>query len=271
VAVVASLSYVYAQLPLNLDIAEPQASLLYDADKNLLTTFDRGVDRRKIEVEDMPDHLVQAVLAAEDERFYRHRGVSFLAILRAAIANVTGGQIEQGGSTITQQYVRNVLPEVGTEQTLTRKVKEVLLSIKLEQRLPKADILERYLNTIYLGEGAYGVEAAAQTYFGKHARNLEVPESATLAGLISGPEIFDPVDNPEESTARRNYVLDRMVEMRFLSTAEAARFKSTKIRTVEQRSLYQELQGSAYYVDYTKRWLERKFHGKTFRGGLRVA
>jgi penicillin-binding protein 1A len=270
VALFSALAYVYAKLPLNLDISEAQTSLLFDRHRNLLTTFDKGIDRRKIELEQVPGHLLEAVIASEDERFFEHSGVSVMAIIRATLANLTGGRIEQGGSTITQQYVRNVLPEVGTEQTITRKVKEVLLSIKLEQRLPKDDILERYLNTIYLGEGAYGVEAAAQTYFGKHARNLEVPESATLAGLISGPEIFDPVDNVEESTARRNYVLDRMVEIGFLGTDEAARYKSTKIRTVEQKNPYQQLQGTAYYVDYTKRWLERKFHGKTFRGGLRV-
>jgi membrane peptidoglycan carboxypeptidase len=270
VALFSALAYVYAKLPLNLDISEAQTSFLFDRDKELLTTFDKGIDRRKIDLEQMPDHLIEAVIAAEDERFFQHAGVSVMAIIRAAIANVTGGEIEQGGSTITQQYVRGVLPEVGTERTITRKIKEVLLAIKLEQRLSKTDILERYLNTIYLGEGAYGVEAASQTYFGVHARNLDVPQSATLAGLISGPEIYDPIDNKEEALVRRNYVLDRMAELELLTVSEAARYKGQKIETVEPSNPYVELGGTAYYVDYTKRWLERKFHGKTFRGGLRV-
>lgn len=269
VAVISALTYVYSQLPLNLDLPEPQTSLLLDSKGNLLTTFDKGVDRRKIELEEMPEHLIEAVLAAEDERFFRHSGVSFLAILRAGIANVTGGEIEQGGSTITQQYVRNVFPEVGTERTVTRKVKEILLSIKLEQKLAKNDILERYLNTIYLGEGAYGVEAAAQTYFGKHARNLELVESATLAGLISNPETFNPIDSPENAKVRRDYVLDRMVELGLLAESEAA---SLKAQPVEVNPVERGYAGSpgAYYIDYTRRWLQARFHGRTYRGGLKV-
>jgi penicillin-binding protein 1A len=270
VAFFSALAYVYSKLPLDLDIPEAQTSFLFDRDNEPLTTFDKGIDRRKIELEDMPGHLIQAVIAAEDERFYQHGGVSIAAIIRAAWANITGGHIEQGGSTITQQYVRNVFPEVGTERTITRKIKEVLLAIKLEHALSKNEILERYLNTIYLGEGAYGVEAAAQTYFGVHARNLDVPQAATIAGLIAGPETFDPHDNPSDATVRRDYVLDRMAQLGFITPAEVTRYEAHKVHAIEPPNPYEELGGTAYYVDYTKRWLERRYHGKTFRGGLRV-
>jgi penicillin-binding protein 1A len=269
IATFSALGYVYSKLPLDLDIPEAQSTFLFDRDGAVLTTFDKGVDRRKVELKTVPDHLVQAVLAAEDERFFRHGGVSLLAIIRATIANVTGGEIEQGGSTITQQYVRNVFPEVGTERTVTRKIKEVLLAIKLEQKLSKNDILERYLNTIYLGEGAYGVEAAAQTYFSTHARNLNLVESATLAGLISGPETFNPIDSKGDAVARRNYVLDRMAELGFISPSEAASLSNEPMKVVPRNSSYKGKPG-AYYIDYARQWLQSRFHGRTYRGGLRV-
>ncbi|MGH2724336.1 MAG: transglycosylase domain-containing protein [Actinomycetota bacterium] len=270
VAVVPALSFVYTQLPLQLDLPQDQTSILFDVNGKELTRFEAGVDRQPIDLEDMPRHLIEAVLAAEDAGFYRHGGVSVTGIIRAAWANVTGGEITQGGSTITQQYVRNVYPqEVGTERTYTRKIKEVLLAMKLERALSKDEILERYLNTIYLGEGAYGMEAAAQTYFGKRARGLNVLQSATLAGLISGPELFDPRDNPDNSAVRRNYVLDRMAQLGFLEPERAGRLKQKGVHTVGARKGF-ERSPAAYYIDYTRRYMERKYGGDTFTGGFRI-
>jgi penicillin-binding protein 1A len=269
VTVLAALTFVYAKLPLDLKIKQDQTTNLYDRDGNLLTTFDAGVDRQNISIKKMPIVLREAVIAAEDEDFYTHSGVDLIAIVRAGWSNLTGGGIEQGGSTITQQYVRNVYPEVGTERTVERKIKEALLAIKLERRLSKNQILERYLNTIYLGNGAYGVEAAAKTYFRVRTPRLNLVRSALLAGIISGPESFDPLDHPVDAKIRRDYVLERMAQLGFITEEEAAAAIHKPIK-VHQPGKGYEREPAAYYIDYSRRYLQEEFHGRTFTGGLRV-
>jgi penicillin-binding protein 1A len=269
VTVLAALTYVYAKLPLDLKVKQDQTTFLYDRDGNLLTTFDAGVDRKSISIDKMPIVLRQAMIAAEDEDFYTHSGVDMVAIVRAAWANVTGGEIEEGGSTITQQYVRNVYPEVGTERTVERKIKEALLAIKLERELSKNKILERYLNTIYLGNGAYGVEAASKTYFRVPARQLNLVRSALLAGIVSGPESFDPVDHPVDAKIRRNYVLERMAQLGFISEAEAQAAMRKPIKVHRPGKGY-EREPAAYFIDWTRRYLQDEYHGRTFTGGFRV-
>jgi membrane peptidoglycan carboxypeptidase len=268
--IIGALVYVYARLPLNLNVQQEQTSYLYDGGGRLLTTFEAGVDRTSINFNQMPQVLLQAVIAAEDEDFYEHSGVDLMAIIRAGWANLTGGEIEQGASTITQQYVRNVFPEVGTEVTIERKIKEILLAIKLERALPKNEIFRRYLNTVYLGKGAYGVEAAAETYFGINAGQLDLPQAATLAGVISGPEIFNPVDNPQEALGRRNWVFDRMIERGFVTEEQVARFREDRIETVDPRQPWAQKRETAYYIDYARRYLEDNYGGRTFTGGLTV-
>lgn len=265
-----ALAYVYAKLPLDLNVKEAQTSFLYDLDGDLLTTLEQGVDRRELAFEDMPSTIREAVIAAEDENFYEHKGVDLLAIVRAAWANFTGGSIEQGGSTITQQYVRNVFPEVGTERTIERKIKEVLLAIKLERKLDKDEILRRYLNTVYFGEGAYGIEAAAQTYFGGHARTLDLGQAATLAGLISGPELFDPVDNPAAARDRRNYVLGRMAELGFITQADANEEKGEPEITVVETPRSYEHRPSAYFIDWARRNLQKRYGRELYTSGYKI-
>jgi len=270
VIILSALVFVYARLPLDLNVKQQQTSFLFDyKEKKLLAAFEAGVDRTAIEFTQMPLVLREAVMAAEDEDFYRHSGVDLMAIIRAAWANFTGGRIEQGGSTITQQYVRNVFPEVGTERTIERKIKEVLLAIKLERALPKDEIFRRYLNTVYFGQGAYGVEAAAETYFGINARDLDLAQSATLAGLISGPSLYEPVDNPELAADRRNYVLDRMVQLGFATPSEIQPILNDPVTTVDPPKGYAK-SPSAYYIDYTRRWMEKHYGGRTFTGGFRI-
>ncbi|MGH2678729.1 MAG: transglycosylase domain-containing protein, partial [Actinomycetota bacterium] len=256
---IGSLAYVYARLPLNLNISQEQTSYLYSTDGRLLTTFEAGVDRTAINFNQMPVVLLQAVIAAEDEDFYEHSGVDMMAIVRAAWSNLTGGQIEQGASTITQQYVRNVFPEVGTEVTIERKIKEILLAIKLERALPKNEILRRYMNTVYLGKGAYGVEAAAEAYFGVSARALNLPQAAVLAGVISGPSLFNPVDNPRDALGRRNWVFDRMIEEGFITEEQAAPYRDDPIETVDPRQPWEQKRETAYYIDHTRRYLEEEY------------
>jgi penicillin-binding protein 1A len=265
-----ALAYVYFNLSLDVNVQQDQTSFLYDKNGRLLTAFEAGVDRTAIDFEDMPKVLLMATLAAEDEDFYRHNGVDLFAIIRAAWANVTGGRIEQGASTITQQYVRNVYPEVGTEVTVTRKIKEVLYAIKLENALSKNEILRRYLNTVYFGQGAYGVEAAAQTYFRTHAKNLDLLQSATLAGIIAGPAYYDPVDHPQAAQARRNFVLGRMVQLGFIELSQAESLADIPVEGVHEPKKGYLGKEEAYYIDWTRRWMEKKYGGETYTGGFRI-
>jgi penicillin-binding protein 1A len=263
-----TLWYVYA----NLDIPEAappiQTTYLYDRDGKLLTTLHGEVDRTLIPLSQMPEHLREAVIAVEDERFYEHPGFDPVGIARAAWTDVVAGGVVQGGSTITQQYVKNVY--TGGERTIGRKVREVLLAVKLEQELGKDEILESYLNTIYFGHGAYGVEAAAQTYWGIPAKQLNILQSATLAGVIQAPSTFDPAANPADSQVRRNYVLDQMADNGYLSAAKASQLKARPVRTNEQAQVVNY--DHAYFVDYARRYLQdnRRFGDSLFSGGYRI-
>ena len=265
-----TLAYLYVTIPLPPERVLQQTTFLFDRDGARMTSLEAEVDRTIIPLDRMPDHLRQAVLAAEDARFYSHPGISPIDIVRAAWADITGGEIRQGASTITQQLVRNVFPEVGLERTFTRKAKEAILALKLERELDKGQILERYLNTVYFGSGAYGVQAASRTYFGKPAGKITLSEAATLAGVIARPEAFSPNRDRGAALVRRNLVLDRMAELGYISPAEAAVAKGTEIETVTFEEGFAD-SPSAWFIDFTIDELERRFGAdKTYGGGLRV-
>lgn len=176
-------------------------------------------NRINVDLDEVPDVAVNAVIAAEDRDFFDHGGVDPVGIGRAALSDIRGSSAsQQGGSTITQQYVKNVY--LTSERTLTRKIKEAVMAIKLEQEVPKEQILESYLNTIYFGRGSYGIGAAARAYFAKDVSELSLPESALLAGLIRSPERAEPHKFPEEARRRRRTVLVAMVEEQMISEAE---------------------------------------------------
>jgi hypothetical protein len=196
-----------------------QGSRVYDRRGELLAEFYKE-RRTVVPVESLPEHLIQAVVAAEDKNFYGHAGVDWTAVARAVVVDAVRMRAVQGASTLTQQLARNLY--LSQERTLWRKVREMLLARKIEDRLDKQTILHQYLNLIYLGHGRYGVEEAAQFYFGKAAGKLTLPESAVLAGLIKGPEVFSPVKAPEKARARMEYVLRQMVAAGFLDEAAAA-------------------------------------------------
>jgi penicillin-binding protein 1A len=180
---------------------------VWTADGVLMGEF--GEERRDyVRIRDVPEQLRQAILAAEDDRFYEHRGVDYLGLARAAIANFTSGRRGQGGSTITMQIARTFF--LSSEKLYTRKLYEIALALKIESHLPKDRILEVYINQIFLGQRAYGFSAAAQTYFGKRMKDLSVAEMATLAGLPVAPSAYNPWVNPARAKARKNYVLSRM-------------------------------------------------------------
>lgn len=186
------------------------------ADGYLLGEF--GEERRSVvHIADVPPVLKQAILAAEDERFYEHPGIDPLGIVRAAIANVTSGGRGQGASTITMQVARNFF--LSREKTFNRKLYEILLALKIERSLSKDEILELYLNQIYLGQRSYGFAVAAKTYFGKSLGEITLPEAAMLAGLPKAPSAFNPIVNPARATLRQRYVLRRMVEAGFIDEA----------------------------------------------------
>lgn len=186
-------------------------STIFASDGETLARLYRQ-NRALISLDDLPDNLIDAVLAAEDARFYEHGGFDLRSIARAALVNLEKGEVVQGGSTITQQYVKNTYFR-HPARTFRRKARELRLSLEVERRFSKDEILERYLNTLYLGQGAYGVRAAAETFFGHGAQKLSLRESALLAAVIKSPAYYDPRDHPERARARRNYVLDRMEEL----------------------------------------------------------
>ncbi|MBS1235457.1 MAG: peptidase [Proteobacteria bacterium] len=189
---------------------------IYTSEGTLLAEF--GEERRiPIKVADVPPQLIQAILSAEDDAFYYHQGVDFQGILRAAINNLRRGRTSEGASTITMQVARNYF--LSPEKTYARKIKEVLLAFKIEREFSKSQILELYLNKIFLGSRAYGFAAAAQIYFGKNLNELALPEMALLAGLPKAPSRYNPIANPESALERRSYVLRRMLKLGLINEA----------------------------------------------------
>jgi penicillin-binding protein 1A len=194
-------------------------SQVFASDGTLLATLHGDENREPIALADVPQPVVQSILAIEDAEFYQHRGVNARALARALVENVSAGGVEQGGSTITQQLVKNAL--LTNERSLERKTREAVLALRLEQEMTKDEILETYLNTVYFGSGAYGVQAAAETYWGRNVQELSWAEGAMLAALISNPVAYDPTLYPEEATAQRAIAVDRLVSLGLLSRDDA--------------------------------------------------
>ena len=196
-----------------------QTSIIYDDQGNLITRLHGKENRTEITLDQVPDHLVNALIATEDQDFYTHHGINFKRIGKAAIVNITSGRKAQGASTLTQQLAR--VSFLYPEKTYERKIKEILLAFQLEMKYSKDEILEFYLNKVYFGSGAYGIQAAAQNYFGKNAQELDLAESAMLAGIVQSPSRLSPFRNYELAKARQKIVLHNMVDCNFI-TAQAA-------------------------------------------------
>src|SRR5947208_9551876 len=192
---------------------------IYTAEGTLIGEF--GEERRAVvAIADVPPQLKHAIIAVEDERFYQQPGIDYIVVLRAAYANLVAGGRRQGASTITMQVARNFF--LSSEKTLTRKLYEALLAFKIENNLGKDQILELYVNQIYLGQRAYGFAAASQIYFGKSLDKLTLPEAAILAGLPKAPSAYNPVANPQRARQRQQYVLRRMRELGHISEQQFA-------------------------------------------------
>jgi penicillin-binding protein 1A len=255
----------------------PEASLVYDRHHNLLLTF-ASEDRTYIRLDQMSSALVAAVVVAEDRHFYRHAGMDLIALARAAWVNIKARGIRQGASTITQQLVRQIA--LSPEKNLARKMREALLALRVERRFDKAEILEAYLNRIYLGSGHYGAEAAARGYFGKPASELTPAESALLAALIPCPTACSPRGTPAVATSRRNYVLGAMKAAGVLSDEAYAEAIASPVSLVRERhDPYTTLQGGdhhdevygLHFIEAVRRQVMQQFGSDdVLRGGLRI-
>ena len=252
-----------------------QTSFLYAADGSLITELHSAENRVVLRERDISPFMRDAAVAIEDRRFFVHHGVDIRAIARAAAVNTRAGEVVEGGSTITQQLVKNLY--VGEAETLRRKLDEASLAWQLEDRLSKDRILTKYLNTVYLGQGAYGVQSASQTYFSTDADDLSLAQSALLAGLIAAPNHFDPFVHPESAYGRRNVVLRLMLDERMIDPAayRAAVREPIVLRRGEPTEHYR----FPYFVDYFKEWfLTNQAFGPTrqdrykllFTGGLQI-
>ena len=274
-AALAGVAFVISRVPLPEADPPVETTFLYDANGTQLAELSGGENRTSVPLSQVSPHLVDAVLASEDRDFFSHPGVNFGAVARAALADLRGHAL-QGGSTITQQYVKQVY--LGSERTIARKVKEATLAIKLERKLSKQEILERYLNRIYFGRGAHGVEAAAAAYFGKDVHDLDVAESAYLAGLIRAPELADASSQPKEADRRRDLVLDALRAEHKISSAERARLASRPVSSfvrpradVVHDRITDPGSGTQYFVEYVRRLLADRFGDAAVNGGgLRV-
>jgi penicillin-binding protein 1A len=225
--------------------------------------------RTLLPLDEVPVQLVQAVLAAEDVRFYDHHGVDYPAILRAAKINYQAGRVVEGASTITQQVARNLLPEdIGTARNLRRKVREALLARAIEKRWTKRDVLETYLDFVFLGEGAYGMAAAAHAYFAKDVGALDLAESALLAGLIQAPGRLDPFHHRDAAKARRDEVLARMLRAHLIDEPTRARAAAQPIVLARARAAYGTL--VPWYTEQVRKLVKGAMPDELARGGLVV-
>ncbi len=229
--------------------------------------------REVISLDRVPNHLIQAFVAGEDARFFQHKGLDYLAILRALFRNIFSGEIVQGGSTITQQVVKSLL--LSPEKSFTRKIREAILAYKIEKYLTKEEILFLYLNQIYLGHGAYGIAAAAENYFGKNIEALNIAESALLAGLPQAPSKYSPYHHPQQAKKRQIYILNRMAEEGYISSNEAIKVAQAPyvLKNKEGGAIHElPLQSKAlHFVEYIRRYIEEKY-GKDalYKNGLQI-
>ncbi len=238
---------------------------IYSAEGLLIGEF--GEERRDfVKINETPTHLKQAILAAEDDRFYQHGGVDYIGILRAAYSNFNGGGALQGASTITMQVARNFF--LTKEKTLTRKFSEALLAFKIEHSLSKDKILELYINQIYLGQRSYGFSAAAQTYFGKSLDEINLAEAAMLAGLPKAPSRFNPVVNSKRAKIRQRYVLKRMHELDYISNEQFSMAEKQPLSI--HRQVRDFAMPAEYVVEMARQVIYQRFGEEAYTRGIKV-
>src|SRR5437588_8141405 len=214
--------------------AMPERNTVFDVDGKIYSRL-AGANRLRVSLDEVSPLFIDALLAREDTRFYQHPGVDWHGIFRALMRDILSGSAKEGASSITQQLARNSLPLGG--RNISRKLLEAMVAFRIEHEFTKKQLLELYVNRIYFGAGCYGVETASQAYFGKNASKLDLAEAALLAGLIRSPNRFSPLRNPDGAAAQRNAVLDRMVELKKITAAEAQQGRQAQINTHPKRLL----------------------------------
>jgi penicillin-binding protein 1A len=262
-----SLAVAFPNLPDISDLSDYRPKLplrVFSADGELLGEF--GEERRHLTpIQDIPKVMVDAILAIEDSRFYQHSGVDYLGIIRAGLANVNRVK-SQGASTITMQVARNVY--LSSEKTFTRKLYEILLTFKMEHMLSKDQILEIYMNQIFLGHRAYGFAAASETYFGKPLKDITIAEAAMLAGLPKAPSLYNPISNPKRARARQLHIINRMVENNFITAQEGAEAKKQVL--VYKNSLRNTPVHSEFITEMVRQLMFTQYGDETYSRGLNV-
>jgi membrane peptidoglycan carboxypeptidase len=250
-------------------------SIMYAADGTILQYLHGEEDRKPVAIDKVPKHVVTAVLDAEDERFFEHGPLDLRSMTRALVSNLEAGEIAEGGSTITQQLVKTAL--LNPKQNVNRKLQEASLAIRLERQMTKTEILERYLNTVYFGNGAYGLQAAAERYYQTDVDKLTIGQAVLLAGLIRNPVYADPYNNPEDARGRRDVIIDRMGRLGHITPEQVVELKTEPLPTPLPE---QEIEGSNYFTRHVVDQLlnDPKYLGGTesernrlvFRGGISI-
>jgi membrane peptidoglycan carboxypeptidase len=274
----------FDELPVNMKTPPlSQRTTILDADGGqIATVYSR--DRTVVDLKDISPYMQKAIIAIEDSRFYQHGAIDLKGVLRALNKNAQTGGVAEGASTLTQQYVKNVFVEEAgddptkvaqaTQQTIGRKIRELKYAIQVEEELGKKKILENYLNITFFGQQAYGIEAAAQRYFSKSAKDLNIPESALLAGIVQSPSRYDPVNDEREATKRRNVVLQRMAEVGDISEAEAERASKAPLGlrvSQPKNGCITAVSGAGFFCDYVREvFLNDPVFGKTKKDRARI-
>jgi membrane peptidoglycan carboxypeptidase len=260
---IAGALYLLARVPLPAVQPQTQTSFIYSADGTQLAAVNDGQNRVNVSLQAVPQVAIDAVVATEDHGFYQHGGIDLVGTIRALVSDLRGQGNLQGGSTITQQYVKQAY--LNSQRTLVRKVKEAALAIRLQRSLTKNQILERYLNTIYWGRGAYGIQAASQAYFGENVQQLTLPQAALLAGLIRGPELADPVSDPAVALGRRAESLASMVRYHKITQVEADAANAAPLPTTLPNASQQADNNidsnnhAQYFLNYVEQQLEQRY------------
>jgi len=247
------------------DYNPPIVTTVYSDDNRIIAEFYKEY-RKIVPLSKIPPMLKDAFLSAEDSRFYKHKGIDILSIIRAVVKNVEAGAIVQGGSTITQQVTKSFL--LTPEKSFRRKFKEAILAYKIDKAFSKDEILFLYLNQIYLGHGAYGVEAASLKYFGKSVGDLSLSECAILAGLPQAPTRYSPFKNIEKTRQRQIYVLNRMLEEKHITKAQHDEAINAKIKLTSKQNLFMEV--APHFSEHIRRYIEQKYGPDLLYGGLKI-
>ncbi|MBP2643066.1 MAG: penicillin-binding protein, family [Firmicutes bacterium] len=250
------------------DLQSAASSQIFDINGKLITTIHSTENRVPVNINKIPRNLQNAFISAEDTRFYQHMGIDPRGILRAIWSNITNAAVSEGGSTITQQLAKNTL--LTQERTLKRKIQEAVLALQIERQYTKTEILEMYLNQIYFGQGAYGVQAAASVYFGKNVEDLSLAECAILAGIPKSPNYYSPKNNLNAAKERQTVVLEQMVKYGYITQAEANKAKNEEIK-LATRTKEEDAGPAAYFIDYVTQILIDKYGANAvYKEGLKI-